>query len=197
MSLRYARNLQPDKSQYARRWVDLGSSHMYSKMLQHGSSVESCLSGKHWQLACLTIGFLDSSCTQLPRPTCGCHVWESVSTGTMSSSCSQIFLQSLHAMCVQCCVSTATMWSTPRVAQQATKFDLDPAPLSKVCMPCDCNAVCLPRNDVVQFQGGLTDYLIKVVPSFIKFGVNSPSSSREDNETTLYTSPEHIIPLTR
>jgi len=53
------------------------------------------------------------------------------------------------------------------------------------------------RNDVVQFQGGLTDYLIKVVPSFIKFGVNSPSSSREDNETTLYTSPEHLQPLTR
>jgi NADH dehydrogenase (ubiquinone) Fe-S protein 3 len=53
------------------------------------------------------------------------------------------------------------------------------------------------RNDVVQFQGGLTDYLIKVVPSFIKFGVNGPASSREDNETTLYTSPEHLLPLTR
>lgn len=55
----------------------------------------------------------------------------------------------------------------------------------------------LPRNDVVEFQGGLTDYLIKVVPSFIKFGVNGPSASREDNETTLYTSPEHLLPLVR
>jgi hypothetical protein len=51
---------------------------------------------------------------------------------------------------------------------------------------------------VVEFQGGLTDYLIKVVPSFISFGVNGPGQSTSDvNETTLYTSPEHVLPLTR
>lgn len=48
------------------------------------------------------------------------------------------------------------------------------------------------------FQGGLTDYLIKTVPSFIKFAVNGPGQSTSDtNEVTLYTSPEHILPLAR
>lgn len=45
-------------------------------------------------------------------------------------------------------------------------------------------------------QGMLTDYLIKVVPKFIKFGVVGPAqSSFLYQEPTLYTTPEHLTPL--
>jgi len=54
------------------------------------------------------------------------------------------------------------------------------------------------RNDVVEFHGGLTDYLIKVVPKWIKFGVNGPAASNNTyNEPILYTTPEHLAPLCR
>lgn len=63
------------------------------------------------------------------------------------------------------------------------------------------SATCLPwlyRNDVVEFQGGLTDYLIKVVPKWIKFGVAGPAQSNNTyQEPTLYTTPEHLVPLCR
>ncbi|KAF8071109.1 ALB3.2 [Scenedesmus sp. PABB004] len=60
------------------------------------------------------------------------------------------------------------------------------------------NAAYSHRNDVVAFQGGLTDYLIKVVPSWIKFGVAGPGQSTNVyEEPTLYTSPEHLLPLVR
>lgn len=45
-------------------------------------------------------------------------------------------------------------------------------------------------------QGMLTDYLIKVVPKFIKFAVVGPAqSSFLYNEPTLYTTPENLVPL--
>uniref|UniRef100_A0A383WJL1 NADH:ubiquinone oxidoreductase 30kDa subunit domain-containing protein n=1 Tax=Tetradesmus obliquus TaxID=3088 RepID=A0A383WJL1_TETOB len=54
------------------------------------------------------------------------------------------------------------------------------------------------RNDVVALQGSLSDYLIKVVPSWIKFAVAGPGQSTNVyNEQTLYTSPEHLMPLIR
>jgi hypothetical protein len=55
------------------------------------------------------------------------------------------------------------------------------------------------RNDVVanNFEG-LPDYLIKVVPKWIKFAVAGPAQSNDDhNETTLYTTPEGLLPLMR
>lgn len=56
----------------------------------------------------------------------------------------------------------------------------------------------LCRNDVVAFQGGLSDYLIKVVPSFIKFAVAGPGQSTDIyQEPTIYTTPDHIVPLCR
>ncbi|MEW5301163.1 MAG: hypothetical protein WDW38_004702 [Sanguina aurantia] len=44
--------------------------------------------------------------------------------------------------------------------------------------------------------GKLTEYLVKVVPKFIKFAVVGPAASGElYQETTIYTSPEHLVPL--
>lgn len=46
--------------------------------------------------------------------------------------------------------------------------------------------------------GQLTDYLIKVVPKWIKFAVAGPAQSNlTHNEPTLYTTPEHLEPLCR
>lgn len=55
------------------------------------------------------------------------------------------------------------------------------------------------RNDVVANQfGGLSDYLIKVVPKWIKFGVAGPAQSNDThNEVTLYTTAEGLLPLAR
>ena len=54
------------------------------------------------------------------------------------------------------------------------------------------------RNDVVAFHGQLSDYLIKVVPSWIKFAVAGPGQSQDKyQEPTLYTTPDHIVPLCR
>lgn len=55
------------------------------------------------------------------------------------------------------------------------------------------------RNDVVQqhFEG-LADYLIKVVPKWVKFAVAGPAQSNDTyNEVTLYTTPEGLLPLCR
>eukprot|EP00877_Chromochloris_zofingiensis_P001055 jgi/Chrzof1/10950/Cz05g18120.t1 len=55
------------------------------------------------------------------------------------------------------------------------------------------------RNDVVDMYGQLTDYLIKVVPKWIRFGVAGPAQSNTGSyqEPTLYTDPEYIVPLCR
>lgn len=54
------------------------------------------------------------------------------------------------------------------------------------------------RNDVVAMHGALSDYLIKVVPSWIKFAVAGPGQSTNVyNEQTIYTTPEHLMPLIR
>jgi hypothetical protein len=55
------------------------------------------------------------------------------------------------------------------------------------------------RNDVVQGHfDGLADYLIKVVPKWIKFGVAGPPQSNDThNELTVYTTPETLLPLAR
>jgi hypothetical protein len=51
---------------------------------------------------------------------------------------------------------------------------------------------------VVAMHGALSDYLIKVVPSWIKFAVAGPGQSTNVyNEQTLYTKPEHLMPLIR
>jgi hypothetical protein len=58
--------------------------------------------------------------------------------------------------------------------------------------------LCACRNDVVAMHGALSDYLIKVVPSFIKFAVAGPGQSTNVyNEQTLYTTPENLMPLIR
>ncbi len=45
-------------------------------------------------------------------------------------------------------------------------------------------------------QTQLTDYLIKAVPSWIKFAVTGPAqSSVLYQEPTIYTSPQHLVPL--
>jgi len=48
-------------------------------------------------------------------------------------------------------------------------------------------------------EGGLTDYLIKTVPKFITMATHGPSMSAHTlpgyQEPTLYTTPEHLIPL--
>lgn len=45
-------------------------------------------------------------------------------------------------------------------------------------------------------QNQLLDYLIKTVPKFIKFGVMGPAQSvLSYQEATIYTSSEHIVPL--
>jgi NADH/F420H2 dehydrogenase subunit C len=55
-----------------------------------------------------------------------------------------------------------------------------------------------PRNDVVAFHGQLSDYLIKVVPSWIKFAVAGPGQSTDKyQEPTIYTTPDYIVPLSR
>jgi NADH dehydrogenase (ubiquinone) Fe-S protein 3 len=47
-------------------------------------------------------------------------------------------------------------------------------------------------------HGALSDYLIKVVPSWIKFAVAGPGQSTNVyNEQTIYTTPEHLMPLIR
>jgi hypothetical protein len=55
------------------------------------------------------------------------------------------------------------------------------------------------RNDVVANNfDGLADYLIKVVPKWIKFAVAGPAQSNDDhNEVTLYSTPEGLLPLMR
>jgi NADH dehydrogenase (ubiquinone) Fe-S protein 3 len=55
------------------------------------------------------------------------------------------------------------------------------------------------RNDVVERHfDGLADYLIKVVPKWIKFAVAGPAQSNDThNELTLYTTPEALLPLAR
>lgn len=56
----------------------------------------------------------------------------------------------------------------------------------------------LNRNYVVEHSGGLTEYLVKVVPKYIKFAVNGPPQScgAQTMEPTIYTTPEHLYPLT-
>jgi hypothetical protein len=55
-----------------------------------------------------------------------------------------------------------------------------------------------PRNDVVAFHGQLSDYLIKVAPGWIRFAVAGPGQSfNAYNEATVYTTPEHLLPLVR
>ncbi len=48
-------------------------------------------------------------------------------------------------------------------------------------------------------EGGLTDYLIKTVPKFITMATHGPSMSAHTlpgfQEPTLYTTPEHLVPL--
>lgn len=54
------------------------------------------------------------------------------------------------------------------------------------------------RNDVVSFHGQLSDYLIKVVPTWVKFAVAGPGQSQDKyQEPTLYTTPDYIVPLCR
>ncbi|KAI8477327.1 MAG: NADH dehydrogenase Fe-S protein 3, partial [Monoraphidium minutum] len=55
------------------------------------------------------------------------------------------------------------------------------------------------RNDVVKTKfEGLADYLIKVVPKWIKFAVGGPAQSNDTyNEVTLYSTPEGLLPLCR
>lgn len=51
---------------------------------------------------------------------------------------------------------------------------------------------------MVALHGQLSDYLIKVVPSWIKFVVAGPGQSfNAYNEQTIYTTPEHLVPLVR
>lgn len=45
-------------------------------------------------------------------------------------------------------------------------------------------------------HGQLTEYLVKLVPKFIKFAVTGPAqSSVLYQEPTLYTTPKHLVPL--
>lgn len=55
------------------------------------------------------------------------------------------------------------------------------------------------RNDVVANNfDGLADYLIKVVPKWIKFAVAGPAQSNDDhNELTLYSTADTLLPLMR
>lgn len=54
------------------------------------------------------------------------------------------------------------------------------------------------ENQVVFSFGGLSDYLIKVVPKWIKFAVQGPAQSNNSyQEPTIYTTPEHLVPLCR
>eukprot|EP00879_Flechtneria_rotunda_P003471 GHRR01003700.1.p1 GENE.GHRR01003700.1~~GHRR01003700.1.p1 ORF type:complete len:294 (+),score=99.40 GHRR01003700.1:223-1104(+) len=54
------------------------------------------------------------------------------------------------------------------------------------------------RNDVVALHGQLTDYLIKVVPNWIKFAVAGPGQSFNIyQEPTIYTTPDNLLPLCR
>lgn len=44
--------------------------------------------------------------------------------------------------------------------------------------------------------GQLTEYLVKVVPKFIKFAVTGPAATSQlYQEPTIYVDPEHIVPL--
>ena len=55
------------------------------------------------------------------------------------------------------------------------------------------------RNNVVEFSfGDLTEYLIKVVPKWIQFGVAGPAQSNNTYaEPTLFCAPEHLPHLAR
>ena len=55
------------------------------------------------------------------------------------------------------------------------------------------------REDAARMAfGQLSEYLIKVVPKWIKFAVAGPAQSNNTyQEPTIYTSPEHLLPLAR
>jgi NADH/F420H2 dehydrogenase subunit C len=55
------------------------------------------------------------------------------------------------------------------------------------------------REDAAKIAfGQLSEYLVKVVPGWIKFAVAGPAQSNNTyQEPTIYTSPEHLVPLCR
>lgn len=96
-----------------------------------------------------------------------------------------------HACCCQ------VPYAAPSHAGHAANLLYLVPSLYAFCWFCVC-CIHACRNDVVALQGSLSDYLIKVVPSWIKFAVAGPGQSTNVyNEQTLYTSPEHLMPLIR
>jgi hypothetical protein len=55
------------------------------------------------------------------------------------------------------------------------------------------------REDAAKLAfGQLSEYLVKTVPKWVKFAVAGPAQSNNTyQEPTIYTSPEHLIPLCR
>lgn len=143
MSLRYARNMTPTKDQYARRCVCVCVC-----MWPHARG--GCMHSHHW-------GQKSSVMHTVQRCCCSCS---RTGRGAWSAQA---------ALCETCWVcwgsavgSHRAVWRYKHRPQQlhTCTHKRVAGPLTALSLPVPA----LPphRNDVVEFQGGLTDYLIKV-----------------------------------